>query len=159
MITNKSCLWQITAKLQFWSILSEFFIFITHKKAKIIPLHKKDDLLDPKNYRPVAIIPIFSKVLERVIFNQMIKYLVDNKLLHPNHHAYRADHNTTTALIQMYDTWLQSLEAGELAGVCFLDMSAAFDIVDHSLLIKKLELYGFDNSMTSWISSYLVCQH
>ena len=56
----------------------------------------------------------------------------------------------------MYDTWLQSLEAGELAGVCFLDMSAAFDIVDHSLLIKKLELYGFNNSMTSWISSYLI---
>ena len=125
------------------------------KRAKIIPLHKKEDLLNPKNYRPVAIIPIFSKVLERVIFNQMIKYLADNKLLHPNHHAYRADHNTTTALIQMYDGWLQSLEAGEFAGVCLLDMSAAFDIVDHSLLIKKLELYGFDSDMTNWMSSYL----
>ena len=125
------------------------------KRAKIIPLHKKEDLLNPKNYRPVAIIPIFSKVLERVIFNQMIKYLADNKLLHPNHHAYRADHNSTTALIQMYDGWLQSLEAGEFAGVCLLDMSAAFDIVDHSLLIKKLELYGFDSDMTNWMSSYL----
>ena len=125
------------------------------KRAKIIPLHKKEDLLNPKNYRPVAIIPIFSKVLESVIFNQMIKYLADNKLLHPNHHAYRADHNTTTALIQMYDGWLQSLEAGEFAGVCLLDMSAAFDIVDHSLLIKKLELYGFDSDMTNWMSSYL----
>ena len=55
----------------------------------------------------------------------------------------------------MYDVWLQSLETGEFAGVCFLDMSAAFDIVDHSLLIKKLELYGFDSDMTSWMSSYL----
>ena len=125
------------------------------KKAKIIPLYKKDDVLNPKNYRPVAIIPIFSKVLERVIFNQMIKYMCDNKLLHPNHHAYRANHNTTTALIQMYDVWLKSLEAGELAGVCFLDMSAAFDIVDHSILIKKLELYGFESSTIMWITSYL----
>ena len=77
----------------------------------------------------------------------MIEYLAENQLIHPNHHAYRKHHNTTTALIQLYDDWLESLEKGELAGVCFLDMSAAFDIVDHSLLLRKMELYGFDNSM------------
>ena len=82
------------------------------KKVKVIPLHKKEDLLNPKNYRPVAIVPIFSKVLERVIFNQMIQYLNNNNLIHPNHHAYRANHNTTTALLQMYDVWLESLENG-----------------------------------------------
>ena len=125
------------------------------KKVKIIPLHKKDDLLNPKNYRPVAIIPILSKVLERVIFNQMIKYLNNNNLLHPNHHAYRENHNTTTALLQMYDVWLESLEKGEVAAVCFLDMSAAFDIVDHPILIKKLQLYGFDSGFLEWIASYL----
>ena len=125
------------------------------KKSKIIPLHKKEDLLNPKNYRPVAIVPIFSKVLERVIFNQIMQYMCENNLLHPNHQAYRAGHNTTTAMIQMYDVWLQSLEAGELAGVCFLDMSAAFDIVDHSLLMDKLELYGFQTNTIHWISSYL----
>ena len=125
------------------------------KRSKIIPLHKKEDLLNPKNYRPVAIVPIFSKVLERVIFNQLVQYLTENELLHPNHHAYRVSHNTTTALIQMYDVWLQALETGELAGVCFLDMSAAFDIVDHPLLLKKLELYGCENNVTNWIQSYL----
>ena len=55
----------------------------------------------------------------------------------------------------MYDVWLDSLEKGEMAGVCFLDMSAAFDIVDHQLLISKLELYGFDRGMQDWVSSYL----
>ena len=125
------------------------------KSSKIIPLHKKDDLLNPKNYRPVAIIPIFSKILERVIFNQIIEYLTDNKLLHPNHHSYRQHHNTTTALIQMYDTWIKAVDEGELAGVCLLDMSAAFDIVDHGLLLEKLELYGFNNDALSWIQSYL----
>ena len=121
------------------------------KRVKVIPLHKKEDLLNPKNYRPVAIVPIFSKVLERVIFNQMIQYLNNNNLIHPNHHAYRANHNTTTALLQMYDVWLDSLENGEVAALCFLDMSAAFDIVDHTLLISKLNLYGFDSGMQDWI--------
>ena len=105
---------------------------------KVIPLHKKDDQLNPKNYRPVAIVPIFSKVLERVIFNQMVQYLDQNSLIHPNHHAYRANHNTTTALLQMYDVWVESLERGEVAGVCFLDMSAAFDIVTTTSSSKNL---------------------
>ena len=125
------------------------------KKIKVIPLHKNGDTLDPKNYRPVAIIPILSKVLERVMFNQIIKYLSENNLLHPNHHSYRQHHNTTTALIQMYDTWITAVDAGELAGVCLLDMSAAFDLVDHDLLLKKLRLYGFKEDAISWLNSYL----
>ena len=85
----------------------------------------------------------------------MIEYIAANQLIHPNHHAYRAHHNTTTALIQLYDVWLESLESTQFAGVCFLDMSAAFDIVDHSILLKKLDLYGFDNNMVKWTGSYL----
>ena len=125
------------------------------KRAKVIPLHKKEDLLNPKNFRPVAILPIFSKVLERAVFNQIIYYLSENNLLHPNHHAYRTDHNTTTALIQMYDAWMDSLNEGQISGVCLLDMSAAFDIVDHSLLLEKLKLYGFQLECLDWIKSYL----
>ena len=83
----------------------------------------------------------------------MVAYISENNLMHPNHHAYRSNHNTTTALLQMYDVWLDSLEKGKMAGVCFLDMSAAFDIVDHPLLISKLELYGFDKGMLDWVSS------
>ena len=74
----------------------------------------------------------------------MILYLEENNLLHPSHHGFRKHHNTTTALIQMYDEWIESLERNEYSGVCLLDMSAAFDMVNHSLLIQKLELYGFD---------------
>ena len=125
------------------------------KKSKIIPLHKKEDLLNPKNYRPVAIIPIFSKILERIVFNQMIEYIAENQLIHPSHHAYRAHHNTTTALIQLYDVWVEAVQEKELVGVCFLDMSAAFDIVDHPLLLEKLKLYGFDSNMLEWTNSYL----
>ena len=136
------------------SIMSSTFP-ATWKKSKIVPLHKKDDPLDPKNYRPVAIVPILSKVLERAIFNQLIRYLKSNNLLHPNHHAYRPGHNTTTALIQMYDGWLKAVDSGKLAGACLLDMSAAFDVVDHELLLSKLSLYGLDDSSKDWVRSYL----
>ena len=79
------------------------------KVAKVVPLLKKGDALNPKNYRPVALLPIFSKVLERVVFNQMVKYLDTNKLLNPNHHGSRHGHSTATALIQMYDEWLEEV--------------------------------------------------
>ena len=94
-------------------------------------------------------------MLERAIFNQLIEYLKTNNLLHPNHHAYRPGHNTTTALIKMYDGWLKAVDSGKLAGACLLDMSAAFDVVDHELLLSKLSLYGFDNSSKDWVGSYL----
>ena len=86
-----------------------------------------------------------------------MKYLNQNNLIHANHHSYRENHNTTTALLQMYDIWLDSLENGEIAGVCFMDMSAAF--VDHYLLISKLKLYRFDTGMLDWITSYLSYRH
>ena len=125
------------------------------KSTKVVPLHKKDDPLNPANYRPVAIIPVLSKILEKAVYVQMFKYLSDNNLIHPNHHAYRPGHNTTTALLQMYDTWTEGLEHGKMCGVCLLDMSAAFDTVSHELLIKKLGLLGFKDDILQWFRSYL----
>ena len=125
------------------------------KIAKIIPLHKKDDELNPKNYRPVAILPILSKILERAVFLQIIDYMDTNHLLHPNHHGFRAGHSTTTGLIQMYDSWVEAVDKNQYTGACFLDLSAAFDIVDHPLLLEKLKLYGFSESALHWLSSYL----
>ena len=125
------------------------------KLAKIIPLLKKGDPLDPKNYRPVALLPIFSKILERVVFQQVVGYVEGNGLLHPSHHGSRAKHSTCTALIEMYDSWIESIECDEMAGVMMLDLSAAFDLVDHELLLKKLELLGFDQNTVIWFWSYL----
>ena len=79
----------------------------------------------------------------------------ENSLLHPNHHAYCSGHNTTTAMIQMYDSWINMIEDGQLGGVCMLDMSAAFDVVDHDILLEKLSLYGFEMDSLSWIRNYL----
>ena len=121
------------------------------KRAKVVPLLKKGDTLDPKNYRPVALLPIFSKVLERAVFMQLIQYLDTNFILHPNHHGSRKGHSTTTALIQMYDSWVHSVEEGEMAGVMMVDLSAAFDMVDHGILLEKLKLMGLENNAVKWM--------
>ena len=108
------------------------------KVAKVIPLLKKNEVINPKNYRPVSLLPVISKVLERAIFEQMIQYLEGNNLLHPSHHGFRSHHSTVTALIEMYDQWVEGFENGMLSAVVMLDLSAAFDVVDHSILIQKL---------------------
>ena len=135
------------------SILSSTFP-AQFKKAKVIPLHKSGDRLSPRNYRPVAILPVLSKLAERSVFMQMIDYFESNNLVHPYHHGFRANHNTTTALLQMYDTLVEAMDRGGATGV-FLYMSAAFDMVCHHVLLQKLQLYGFDMASLAWMQSYL----
>ena len=126
------------------------------KIAKVVPLYKgKGSKLEPKNYRPVAILPILSKVLERAMFQQMVNYMDTNRFYNPNHHAYRSFHSTTTAMLQMYTTWLEAVEQGDMAAVCMIDMSVAFDVVDTNLLLEKMKLYGFDRQVIQWTWSYL----
>ena len=125
------------------------------KKAKVIPLHKTEETIYPKNYRPVSLLCVFSKVLERCVFAQMVTYLEENNLLHPSHHGFRARHSTASALIQMFDTWIDAFEDDEVSAVIMLDMSAAFDVVDHSILLGKLAFYGLEEESLLWIRSYL----
>ena len=89
------------------------------------------------------------------MFKQVLSHMDDNKLFNPSRHAYRSFHSTTTAMIQMYDTWLEAAEHGDLAGVCMVDMSAAFDVVDTNLLLEKMKIYGFDRDAVQWMWSYL----
>ena len=77
---------------------------------------KKGDPLIAKNYRPVALLPIFSKILEGKVFNQLVSYLDSNNLIHPNHHGSRSGHSTARALIQMYDTWVEEVDNGNMVG-------------------------------------------
>ena len=130
------------------------------KHAKVVPLLKKGDPLIAKNYRPVALLPVFSKILERVVFNQLVAYLDFYNLIHPNHHGSREGYSTATALIQMYDTWVEEVDSGNMVGVMMVDLSAAFDMVDFEILLKKLELFGLDTIAVQWMKSYLTgrCQ-
>ena len=96
------------------------------KLAKIVPLHKKDNPSLPENYRPVALLCILSKILEKVVFTQLSAYMEENEILHPSHHGFRGYHSTCSALLEMYDGWLEASAKNELVATITDDLSAAF---------------------------------
>ena len=125
------------------------------KFTKIVPLHKKKSTLKREHYRPVAILSPLSKILEKIMYEQIYSYFDRNKLFHPSLHGYRKGRSTMTALLSMYDKWVWAASKGQVSGVVLVDLSAAFDLVSPSLLIEKLQIYGIDEDFASWISSYL----
>ena len=88
----------------------------------------------------MALLPITSKILERAVFIQIEKYISENDLLHPCHHGGRAWHSTTTAIIELYDRWLEAVDNGNIAGCMMLNLSAAYDLASHDLILQKLGL-------------------
>ena len=125
------------------------------KLSKVVPLHKKDSPLLPENYRPVALLCVISKILEKAVFQQIMTYMEENSILHPSHHGFRSHHSTCTALLEMYDGWINAASNNEFVATMMLDLSAAFDVVDHNILLKKLAIYGLDSSSIKWVNSYL----
>ena len=127
------------------------------KWHKVVPLLKSADCdkILPRSYRPVALLPVISKILERAVFNQLVIYLEDNNLVHPNLHGSRAGHSTATALTQLYDDWAEAVDQGSMVGVLLCDQSAAFDLCDHNILVEKLKLMGVTDSAAAWFRSYL----
>ena len=127
------------------------------KKAKVIPLYKGKSapVTNPKSFRPVALLPVASKILEKVVHTQIMSYMENNKLWHPQHHAYLSHRRITSAMISMHDAWVEADDRGEIAGAALIDMSPAFDVVDTKLLLRKCELYNFDRNATQWLWSYL----
>ena len=84
------------------------------------------------------------------------KYFMVNKIFHPNMHAYRQNRSTCTALLSLYDRWVRAAADGKISGVVLLDLSAAFDLVEPTILMQKLRIYGLDDDFLEWIGTYLI---
>jgi hypothetical protein len=125
------------------------------KKAVVIPILKKGDATDKNNYRPVSILNATSKILEKVVCNQITNHMEKNNLLPNNQHGFRAKRSTMTALTSMQKDWVKNSEEGLITGVLIWDLSAAFDTVNTELLCEKLKIYGCNPITCSWFQSFL----
>ena len=110
--------------------------------AKVFPLYKKDDRTDAQNYRPISVLPAISKICERVVYDQLYRYLNSNGLLTKDQSGSPSLHSTVTALLHLTNNWYLNIDKGMTNLIVLLDLAKAFDTVSHNILFKKLELYG-----------------
>ena len=125
------------------------------KQGVVTPVLKKGSAVDKNNYRPVSCLSVLSKVLEKVVCNQITNYMEKNDLLPPNQHGFRAGRSTMTALTAIQQEWANNTAEKFITGVLLWDLSAAFDTLDSNILCKKLKIYGFDKLACAWFRSFL----
>ena len=123
------------------------------KVANVIPVFKKEDPNDKVDYRPISLLPIITKIFERVLFEQIEKF--SEKTLSPKLCGFRKGHSTEHALLNILKNWEKTLDKSGVIGTVLMDLSMAYDCLPHDLLIAKLAAYGFEDSATSLISDYL----
>lgn len=125
------------------------------KIAKVTPLHKKGATDDVNNYRPVAQLSGFSKIFEKLFYNRLIEFINKNSLLSNHQHGFRQSRSTTTAIYEYLHSILKAIDEKEMATGIFLDLSKAFDVIDHDILLHKLECKGIRGISNEWIRTYL----
>ena len=106
------------------------------KLAKVTPIFKSGSKRDGNNYRPISLISVFSRLLEKIVHDQLVKYLIANKVLTPSQSAFRKLYSTITSLINGTDYLYDNTDKKQLNLAIFLDLKKAFDTIDHAILIK-----------------------
>ena len=125
------------------------------KMAEITPIPKEGDHEQANNNRPISLLPMLSKVCEKVVLNQVVSYLDINKRLSTEQSGNKKYHWTETSLIETTDTFLHAIDKKEVTAAVLLDMSKAFDSLDHKILMLKLQDVGMSPGALNWFSSYL----
>lgn len=133
------------------SITTGFFPTLW-KYAIVTPLYKNGDRNDASNYRPISLLPIFSKILEKIVSTQLIEFLESNKLFSNNQHGFRPKLSTETALTVITNKIYNNIDNKQISLLTLCDLSKAFDSISHTTLLRKLKQINVD---TFWFNSYL----
>jgi hypothetical protein len=130
-------------------------VFPDRLKYSIVKLvHKKDNRLNPANYRPISLLTSFSKVLEKALYNRLIEYL-SNNLLVENQFGFRKGYATDDAIFKLINEILKALNNKIKAGSVFCDLEKAFDTVNYEILLNKLQYYGIKGKKKILLESHL----
>ena len=131
------------------------------KLAKVVPIHKKDDPACISNYRPISLLTSFSKILEKIVYKRVDNFFTSNNLFNSDQYGFRKSHSTDAAILKLYDRVSSALADHKHVIGVFMDLSKAFDTLDHAILLSKLQHYGVRGVALNWFSSYLSnrCQY
>ena len=125
------------------------------KVARVIPVHKNGPRAVISNYSPISLLSVFNKILEKLMYNRLITFLEKNQVLFNGQFGFRSNHSTLHAILLIADKIQKAIERNQYSCGIFLDLSKAFDTVNHTILIKKLEYYGIRGIAKDWFCSYL----
>lgn len=125
------------------------------KSAFVLPIHKADSKMVTANYRPISILPIISKILEKIMHKRMMEFLKKFDILDKHQFGFQKNCSTEHAILDLYSKIVSAIENKEKSCSIFLDFAKAFDTVNHDILIKKLEYYGIRGIYLNWFKSYL----
>ena len=124
-------------------------------KKKVIPFAKNRDHKNLNDYRPISLLSVLSKLLERHVHKHLVTYLETRDLFHPLQSGFRRKHSFNTAFARLTDSWLSAMNRSDLSGNVFWTLKKAFDLVDHRILLSKLSVYlNSSNSLPFLFSSF-----
>ena len=125
------------------------------KIAKVVPIFKKGEDNLFTNYRPISLLPSISKIFEKIILKQMVNFFNKHNLLFKSQYGFRSEHSTEMASLELVDRIVQEMDKNNIPITVFLDLSKAFDTLNHKILMHKLNYYGIRNSSLSLLKIIL----
>ena len=126
---------------------------VQFKLAQVIPIYKKGEHTTLANYRPISLLSVFDKLLEKLVSKRLLNFLEKFKILFDNQFGFRSKYSTDFALLKIVDKIQSAIDEHDYSCGIFLDFSKAFDTVNHEILLKKLEYYGIRGNAKKWFSS------
>ena len=125
------------------------------KIAKLKPLYKKGLKTNPENFRPISLLPLISKVIERIVYDQVDNFLLQNNILYNYLSGFKKNHSTDLYLSFLNDKILKGFDKGLFTGMILIDLQKAFDTINYEILLGKLHPIGFSQKTVAWFKSYL----